>query len=381
METTLTPTLVNKLFAVIRCGLDLESEAPELTAADSAAILSVGMKQSIQPILYRGLKNCGAPKEAVQASDKARMRHTYLAVQFMEAAKAIGAAFDACGIAYVLLKGSVIRDLYPAPELRTSSDIDVLVHEEDLDRAVEVLEAQTDFRTLRRDFHDISMVNSRIHLELHFTLRHNAENIDRLLAKAWDHAAPTGEGSRWAFSPEYQIFYVTAHMSRHFTNGGLGIRPFIDLWLLRHKTQFDEDAVREMCAKCDILAFYEACCALSEVWFGGGAHTETTRMLEGFCLSGGVYGSEHFYNAGMQRTKRGWRYIASRVFPPLEEIKGNYPDDSGKDHSAAYYYGKRLASWLGRGKRAQLKTRMSDILTTDEAYLDSVGELFKRLGM
>ena len=44
METTLTPTLINRLFAVIRCGLDLESEAPELTAADSAAILSVGMK-------------------------------------------------------------------------------------------------------------------------------------------------------------------------------------------------------------------------------------------------------------------------------------------------------------------------------------------------
>ena len=377
----LDPNIINKLFAVIRCGLDLESEAPELTAEDCDAILSIGKRQSIQPILYRGLKKCVAREEAIRDFDKARMRQTYLAVQFMEAAKAIGAALDECGILYVLLKGAVIRNLYPAPELRTSSDIDVLVHEEDLDRAVEVLEERTDLKKLQRDFHDISMINSRVHLELHFTLKHAAENIDWLLVRAWDFAAPTGEGSRWAFSPEYQIFYVTAHMSKHFTNGGLGIRPFIDLWLLRHKTQFDEATVRKMCEECSILAFYEQCCALSEVWFANAAHTETSRMLEGFCLSGCVYGSDHFYNAGMQRSKRGWRYIVSRVFPPVDEIKAYYPEELGKEHSAAYYYRKRFTSWLSRSRRAELKAKFDDILTTDEAYLDSVDELFKRLGL
>ena len=378
-SSSLAPILINNLFSLIRCGLELDSSAPELSTEDCAAILSIGMRQSIQPILYRGLVRCGAPEEAIRDADKARMRQAYLVIQFSAAMKSIASALDECGIPYVPLKGSVIRDLYPVPELRTSSDIDVLVREEDLDRAVQELESRTDFSVLRRDYHDISMVNARVHLELHFTLKHNADNIDRLLANAWDYAAPTGSGSCWAFTPEFQIFHVIAHMSKHFTNGGLGIRPFIDLWLLRHKTQFDENAVREMCAECGILTFYEECCALSEVWLGGAEHTDTTRLLEGFCLSGGVYGSDHFNNAGKQRTKRGLRYIASRVFPPLSEVKAYYPEAEGR--SAAYYYGRRLASWLSRGRRAELKNKFNDILTAEPEYLDSVDELFKRLGM
>ncbi len=379
MEPTLSSILINKLFSVIRCGLELDTEVPELSAEDCAAILSIGKRQSIQPIIYRGLVRCSAPAEAIRDADKARMRQAYLVVQFSEAMKSIAAALDKCGLPYVPLKGSVIRDLYPLPELRTSSDIDVLVREEDLDRAVQELESQTDFKTMQRDYHDISMVNARVHLELHFTLKHNAENIDRLLANAWDYAVPTGSGSCWTFTPEFQIFHVIAHMSKHFTNGGLGIRPFIDLWLLRHKTGFDENAVREMCAECSILTFYEECCTLSEVWLGKEEHTETSSMLEDFCLSGGVYGSDHFNSAGKRRTKKFLPYIASRIFPPLSEVKAYYPEAEGR--SAAYYYGRRLTSWLSHGRREELKNKFNDILTTEPEYLDSVDELFKRLGM
>lgn len=68
------------------------------------------------------------------------------------------------------LKGAVLRYIYPAPELRTSSDIDVLVKEEDLESAVAAIENATDFKMLRKAYHDISMVNSQVHLELHFTI-------------------------------------------------------------------------------------------------------------------------------------------------------------------------------------------------------------------
>ena len=34
-------------------------------------------------------------------------------------------------------------------------------------------------------------------------------------------------------TPEYLIFHNVAHMSYHFSHGGLGVRPYIDLYLLR----------------------------------------------------------------------------------------------------------------------------------------------------
>ena len=380
-QDTISPSIKLHLFSVIRCGLNLDYSIPNLSAEDYYAFFSLGVQQSIQPLLYHGLKKCGAPKEVLQQFDKARMRHTYLVIQHSESLKNISSALDKYGIPYVPLKGSVIRNLYPAPELRTSSDIDVLVHEEDLDKAVQAIETWAGFMTLHRAYHDISMVNSRVHLELHFNLKESMENIDQLLIKAWDYASPTGGGSCCAFTPEFQIFHVIAHMSYHFLHGGLGIRPFLDLWLLKHKTKYDETAVRDMCAECSILTFYEECCHLSEVWLGDAEHTETTKMLESYCLSGGVFGSSKFKNVGKKKKKRGWKYIVSRAFPPADEVKAYYKDDSGKDHSLAYYYGKRFASWFSKDRRGELKNQIGEILSSDQEYLDQTKELFRRLGL
>ena len=48
-------------------------------------------------------------------------------------------AFEEEKIPFIPLKGSVIRQYYPEPWLRTSCDIDILVHEEDIERAIAVL--------------------------------------------------------------------------------------------------------------------------------------------------------------------------------------------------------------------------------------------------
>ena len=47
--------------------------------------------------------------------------------------------FESNGIQHMPLKGSVIRRYYTEPWMRTSSDIDILVHPEDLERAKVVL--------------------------------------------------------------------------------------------------------------------------------------------------------------------------------------------------------------------------------------------------
>ena len=43
------------------------------------------------------------------------------------------------GIAFLPLKGSVLRKYYPEPWMRTSCDIDILIHPEDAETAIQVL--------------------------------------------------------------------------------------------------------------------------------------------------------------------------------------------------------------------------------------------------
>lgn len=47
--------------------------------------------------------------------------------------------FDKIKIAYIPLKGAVIRPYYPYDSMRTSCDIDILIHEEDLELAIKNL--------------------------------------------------------------------------------------------------------------------------------------------------------------------------------------------------------------------------------------------------
>lgn len=369
------------LFSVIRCGFGLEVSDVQLSENEFAELIEIGKKQSILPIIYAGLKRKNLPIEWMKKADQARSKDMYRFIQHNDAINKICAVLDEAEIHYVLLKGAALRNLYPAIEMRTSADIDVLVHEEEIDKAVRVIDANTDIKVFKRGYHDISMISSKVHLDLHFNMKANSESIDKLLIRAWEYTEPCGKGSRCVFTPEFQIFHVISHMSHHFLHGGLGIRPFLDLWLLTHKTTFDAETVKAMCAECGILTFYEECVRLSEVWLEKAEHTETTALLEEYCLSGGVFGSKVFKYAGRQRDKRGWRYIISRVFPPAYQVKEFYRDESGKKHTLAYYYLKRWIRWLSKKKRGQMMEQIHDVLASDQNYLDNADILFKRLGL
>lgn len=48
-------------------------------------------------------------------------------------------ALESVEISFLPLKGSVLRQYYPEPWMRTSCDIDILVHENDLEKTTEYL--------------------------------------------------------------------------------------------------------------------------------------------------------------------------------------------------------------------------------------------------
>ena len=89
-------------------------------------------------------------------------------------------------IPYIILKGPRVRKYYPEPWLRTSGDIDILVHEEDVDRAVEGLVKQCSYEKQERNYHDVPMLSPNdVLLELHFNIKENMDNLDRVLIKVW----------------------------------------------------------------------------------------------------------------------------------------------------------------------------------------------------
>ena len=83
-------------------------------------------------------------------------------------------------ITFVPLKGSVIRKYYPDRWMRTSTDIDILVSEEDLKCAKKALVSKLGYAEGRYRYHDVSLyAPSGVLLELHFRITENMKNIDK----------------------------------------------------------------------------------------------------------------------------------------------------------------------------------------------------------
>ncbi|MBQ5746583.1 MAG: nucleotidyltransferase family protein [Clostridia bacterium] len=225
-------------------------------------------------------------------------------------------------IEYLPLKGAVIADLYPKRYMRTSGDIDVLVREEDLERAVKALCEKLGYESDgKRQYHDVSLFSkSKVNLELHFNILENSENIDRLLSRVWEHV----ENGR--MENEFLIFHIVAHASYHFLHGGCGIKPLLDLKLLLEKLDFDEEKLKEYLRETELEKFYETLLSLIAVWFEDGERTPLTDAVEAFILEGGVGGNKE-NSIAVQKEKNGGRFgfLFARVFLPYDSMTRYYP--------------------------------------------------------
>ena len=373
-----------KLFPVIRYGMNIDSgdAGPALSDDDVARVLKTGLRQSILPVVCRGLQRLGFAKDSFgEKYTNENMLALYRSVVREDAIDRISKALSGAGIDYILLKGAVLKAMYPEPWIRTSYDVDILVREESLDQAVKAIEAATEFQYTKRNYHDVELLSDRMQLELHFSVKESMDNLDAVLEEAWSNAEPTGNGTQWRFTPEFQVFHIFTHMCYHMTHGGLGIRPFIDLWLLRRKTSYSEGKLREMLEKCGIERFYDNCLRLSEIWLEGAPEDCSLDALEKYCLEGGVLGTAHNTVISNQRNRNGANYVFSRLFVSREIIESTYPKAKKYPVLIPFYQVKRWFRLLDRKTRKSAVNELNLAKKMKDEEVEAFDELLKSVGL
>ena len=292
--------------------------------------------------------------------------------------------FDKLQISYIVLKGPRVRKYYPKPWLRTSCDIDILVHEDDIDKAVDGLVEKCSFEKQGRNYHDIPLISPNdVLLELHFNIKENMDNLDRVLVKVWENSSPVDnkESAEYVQSNEFFIFHLLAHMAYHFQHGGCGIRSVLDIYLIYKQIKYDEKQLRKFCSDAGIETFYEYIIKLSEVWFGNGAHTQITLAMEEYILHGGAYGAQDS-NIVMEQTKHGKshsKYIYRRIFMSYENLKIKYPILEKNKYLTPVFQVVRWIKMISDGKLKRYTTEFHVSKTVSREKLDSTEKLLKAL--
>lgn len=326
---------VHILFSLLRSAIFdtrlTDRERAELTSERLSELIKLSKTHDVSHLLALGLKkNELVPKQSVGA-EKSIFTAIYRFEQLEHECENLFGALETAQIPFLPLKGAIMRRYYPEAWMRTSCDVDVLIHRENLESAIAYLVQNLNYVENERATHDVSLLTPcGICVELHFDLveEGRANNAITVLSSVWEHAALRENYNYWyEMSDAFFYFYHIAHMAKHFETGGCGVRPFIDLFILDRIVGANEDARNELLERGNLLQFSRVARQLSEAWFGeDGDEDPLVLKMQNFILQGGVYGSAD-NRVALQQQRRGGRigYIFSRIFLPYAKLKRYYP--------------------------------------------------------
>lgn len=293
----------------------------------------------------------------------------------------IRALLNNAGIPFMPLKGLVLRKFYPEPWMRTCCDLDVLIHEEDLEKATELL-VKNGFKTDgKKNYHDRHFYSDDVHLELHHNICENNKQFDGVLKKVWDYAEKTGD-YEYAEVPEYFVFHHVAHMAYHFLCGGCGIRPFIDLWILKEKKYYDEEKLLALLEEGELVRFYNSVCDLLTVWINGTPREEFMLRMEKYVVKGGIYGTANSSMAAHAAKNKGRKkYLFKIAFPPYKTMCEIYPSLKKCGILLPFYYIYRAFAKTFGKDRKRVKARIVCTMSQSKENVAEISELLENLGL
>ncbi len=255
------------------------------------------------------------------------------------------------GIKAVVLKGIAYKSLYPYPELRKMSDMDLLILDSDLEKVYEIACGIGEV-TDNGEVHHFT-IDRTLNVETTNTLYPDRENA---LFEEYDLNEDITENNICEFdfysdrfytlTPTQNALYCTYHMFKHFIFGGIGARQMCDFALLVSKfsEEIDWSLLFEKSKKAKMKRFLFSLLRISDVYFGvdvSSAYKASDEKVDDgtvneiWCdmLDGGVFGvstqerelSRSIVFRKVRDRNNGVKHSALRaVFPSLSYMKKEF---------------------------------------------------------
>ena len=238
--------------------------------------------------------------------------------------------FDRLGISYIPLKGAVLKKLWKTPGMREYSDVDVLIDRDKSAEARQVMEKRGYTLNSEGQVHDTYYRAPVYNFELHKRLFEDENAFGGVFAaeKIMERSTAAGDGtSRRLMNGTDTYVFAVAHLFKHWSSKGAGLRNYADLWLLKNQLISDgvgEDTVRQALQVAGLLKFENEAFDVCDAVFGEKPSKLSKKQMEPI-LGGGVYGT-HGRRVVTGVAKRGKvGYFIFRAFPPVREISYSYP--------------------------------------------------------
>lgn len=363
----------------------------ELTADELSELYKLSASHEVANIVGAALIESGAldtKEREREIFSTARMLAVFRVRRLTDELNQVSALFEREGIEHIVLKGSVLRNYYPEPWMRTSCDIDILVKKEKVELAKGLLIDSLEYTYLSKTGHDMALDSpTGVHLELHFALIEDTilRQSHPILFSVWERAVLCERKKyTYAMPDEMFYFYHIVHTAKHFLAGGCGIRAVLDLWILETFVQHNKEKREKLLAEADFLDFEAGISKLSRIWFGddGEAHDEFTLLMEKNIFLGGMYGTvQNGVHFDVVKAKSKARYLFVRIFPPYKTMQNIYPSLEKCKFLLPIYHVRRWFRLVFGGGTRKARARISELKNLDKEEINESSKLLNCLGL
>lgn len=315
-------------------------------------VFSSAVKNDVLPLLLPAFRqNGGVKAENLTAVEKRTSIDAYKETKKEACAAKLLNVLKSEGITAIVLKGLAYKALYPYPELRKMSDLDLLVLDGDLRKVYEIAKT-VGCVTDDKEIHHFTL-DSTLNVETATNLYPDKENslFDEYLIN--DEITETVackfsfyNDEFYTLSPTHNVLYCAYHMFKHFIFGGVGARQMCDFALLISKFRGEVDwaYILAQSKRAKMTKFVYSLVRIADNYFGADVSrfyeqysesVDDETVCEVWCdmLNGGVFGvSAHEREIARSivfrkiKERNGSKsYTGLRaVFPPLSYMRKEF---------------------------------------------------------
>lgn len=302
------------------------------------------------------------------------------------------------GIDHILMKGYVLRDYYPVPELRTFGDIDIVIRPEDREKSNALMLAQgyqleTDWEPVFSYTRDCEYYE--IHSEIMEVNVSGKADYRGYFQGMWQYAGAV-EAHRYQFTPEFHFLYMLTHIAKHVTGSGAGVRMYLDVAaFVRHfGASLDWGFVQQELEKLRFSEFANTVLLFTQSFFGvnspiplKAAEQDVLDAFLKFTMDGGVFGhaGRDSGTISLKQHSRGKAHIsragtvAKRLFPAAKTIEGRYTYLQDKPWLLPAAWVHRLVKT--RGTWRQHTQEAQNILHANKEEVQKIQRLYEQIGL
>lgn len=350
--------------------------AKSLSFEEAEAMLHLAQLQNVLPLVgghfLQAVPDYAQAQQLRGVLRRQVVRQSLCSAELLELTQAL----EAANVPYFLVKGAFCRSLYPEPDLRPSSDEDILVKPEAYAAAETVLRAHGFSLREALSGEQVHTWQGRLlHVELHRHLL--AEGKIRTLTERAFFGPNFPIGAQFSYQghkmstlrPQEHFLFLIAHLYGHFLAGGVGIRQLCDIVRTAEAYQnaLDWGEIWPTLREISLEVFFASLLKIAVEFLGlvedavpfpDGLTLPDPGPLLSDLLGAGVFGSstlerKQSSHMTIEAAKTGRRSsLLAAAFPPAKALEGRYPYLRKHPWLAPLAWGSRAARYFSKGNAA-----------------------------